>query len=385
MPKSSPFKYDYLPALVKKCPSGYMVEYYVNDPLSGCMVRKRVRCQRLVKRYRTSRERHLAAQRVADEINTRLERGWSPLHETESSRLYTSISDLKDAFLRYKTKEGLRPATLRSYTSVTTMFVKWCDESGRGGLFSGTFLREDAVEYMDFVMDKGRGNRTYDNTLKVLRVLFSWALEKCYSKENPFAGIKPLPKERKKRILIPPDVRKRIDDYLQVTSPQMRLFVHLVYSSAMRPKEISMIQVKHIHLKEHYIDVPGENAKNRKSRRATISKSIEEQLWPVLADIEDGDMYLFGSNEGSWPDRRRVSLARMAKNWDKMRHVLGLPMEMQMYSLRDTGLVDLLHSGVDPLTVQHHADHSSLDVQRIYTDHADPGLVGRIYEAEVEF
>ena len=62
-----------------------------------------------------------------------------------------------------------------------------------------------------------------------------------------------------------------------------------------------------------------------------------------------------------------------------MRLDLDLPVEMQLYSLRDTGLTDLLHAGVDQLTVQHHADHSSIEIQNIYTDHYDPGLNEKIY------
>ncbi|MCR5064410.1 MAG: site-specific integrase, partial [Bacteroidales bacterium] len=67
------------------------------------------------------------------------------------------------------------------------------------------------------------------------------------------------------------------------------------------------------------------------------------------------------------------------KSWDRMRKATGLPKEMQLYSLRDTGLIDLLHAGVDQLTVQHHADHSSLAIQNIYTDHYDAGLNERVY------
>ena len=62
-----------------------------------------------------------------------------------------------------------------------------------------------------------------------------------------------------------------------------------------------------------------------------------------------------------------------------MRRATGLPKEMQLYSLRDTRLTDLLHAGVDPLTVQHHADHCSLDIQAIYTRHHAPGVVDKIY------
>ena len=54
-------------------------------------------------------------------------------------------------------------------------------------------------------------------------------------------------------------------------------------------------------------------------------------------------------------------------------------------SLRDTGITDLLHSGVGPLTVQHHVDHSSLAIQSIYTNHFDPGVNEKVFNSGVEF
>jgi len=54
-------------------------------------------------------------------------------------------------------------------------------------------------------------------------------------------------------------------------------------------------------------------------------------------------------------------------------------------SLRDTGITYPLHSGVDPLTVQHHVDHSSLAIQSIYTNHFDTGVNEKVFNSGVEF
>ena len=143
--------------------------------------------------------------------------------------------------------------------------------------------------------------------------------------------------------------------------------------------------MRDINLEDHYIRVPAENSKNKKERVATITGPIIEYIESLMKTYRDGDMFLFGATEGSLPGKTRMSMARMRKKWMDVRSELGLPTEMQLYSFRDTGLVDLLHAGVDPLTVQHHADHSSLDVQRIYTDHYDPGLVKRIFENAPDF
>lgn len=369
---------SYVPAVIRKSKSlGVYADYYVMDAVSGEMVRKRTRLTNLLKRYPAGRQRQLAAQRFVEELNAKLSGGWTPLMETGDARLYTRLSDLREVFLKRKQVEGVRPATMQSYSSITNLFVRWCEDTGRHKKTSGSFLRVDAVCYMDSIVEKGNSNRSYDNTLKTLKVFWAWALEHCYCKENPFAGLKPLPKEKKRRILIDPQTRARMAEYLETVCPQMLTVCMLVYSSAMRPKEIANIQVRDIDLRRRCIVVRDDVAKNRKSRCASLTPALVARLEPFSG--LPGHYYLFGSNQQIRPGEKRVALSNFRKKWDKLREVLQMPQEMQLYSLRDTGITDLLHAGVDQLTVQHHADHSSLTMQQIYTDHFDPGLVDKIY------
>lgn len=374
----------YLPAVVRRTKSmGVYVDYYVLDAVSGNMLRRRTRLTRLLKRYPAGRQRELAAQRFAEELNAKLAGGWTPLHESENARLYTRLADLRDAFLKRKQVEGVRPATLQSYSSITNLFIRWCEDTGRHRKTSGTFLRVDAVCYMDSIIAKGNSNRSYDNTLKTLKVFWEWALEHCYCRENPFAGLKPLPKEKKRRILIDPATRARMSQYLELVCPQMLTVCMLVYSSAMRPKEIANIQIRDIDLQRRCIVVSEAVAKNRKSRCASLTPALVARLEPLVG--LPGHYYLFGSNQQIRPGEKRVALSNFRKKWDRLREDLQMPQEMQLYSLRDTGITDLLHAGVDQLTVQHHADHSSLAIQNIYTDHFDPGLNERIYTMAPQF
>ena len=362
-----------------------MVEYYVLNPSTDSMVRKRMRLTKLTKRIPSKRERLLAAQQVADNLNAKLRGGWSPLHQAEDSRLYTRLVDLQEKFLAAKKAEGCRPTTLTHYTSVTKIWLRWCEDNGFADRYSGTYLRPQAVQYMDDVLQQGNRNRSYNNTLKVMKVFFQWALEHCYSKENPFLGLKTLKKEPKIRILVPADARRKISEYYSTMRPAMNIVCQLVYSSAIRPGEILKIQLKHIHLDRHYIVIPSENAKNHKERFATITPSLDELLSPILAKYKNVDLYLFGKNETLVPDKLPANKSYFQKSWERMRKATGLPKEMQLYSLRDTGLTDLLHAGVDQLTVQHHADHSSLAIQNIYTDHYDAQLNSRIWDKAPAF
>ena len=111
---------NYLPAVVKDTPAtGICVEYFVLDPKNESMCRRRVLLNRLLKRVPKKRDRLIMAQQVADNLNAKLCGGWSPLYETEDSRLYTKLSDLQTKFLTAKRSEGCRDSTLVQYKSVT--------------------------------------------------------------------------------------------------------------------------------------------------------------------------------------------------------------------------------------------------------------------------
>lgn len=68
-----------------------------------------------------------------------------------------------------------------------------------------------------------------------------------------------------------------------------------------------------------------------------------------------------------------------------MRKELVLPQEMQLYSLRDTGINNMLKAGIDPLTVMQAADHHDLSMTTRYANHADPNLMRTLQEQAPDF
>ena len=91
---------SYFPAMVKQTEAwGIHVEYYILNPVTSTMERKRVRLSRLLKRYTLKRDKLLAAQKVADNLNAKLRGGWSPLHEATDARYYTRLPELQERFL----------------------------------------------------------------------------------------------------------------------------------------------------------------------------------------------------------------------------------------------------------------------------------------------
>ncbi len=71
--------------------------------------------------------------------------------------------------------------------------------------------------------------------------------------------------------------------------------------------------------------------------------------------------------------------------WREMRDRLKLPKEYQLYSLRDTGINNMLKAGIDPLTVMQATDHHELSMTTRYANHADPNLIRTLTELAPKF
>jgi integrase len=237
---------------------------------------------------------------------------------------------------------------------------------------------------MDYVYtERGVKQVAYNNYLKMAKAIFNWMVEKCYAKENPFAKIKPKAKTTKTRILIPSDTRSKIITHLRIVNPQFLLVCKLMYYSLIRPKEILSVRLEDISIASKTIRITADNAKNGKQRYCAITQDIINDLLDMRIFDYPKSHYLFGSS--LTPCATPAGDARLRKDWDKVRNQLKLPAEMQLYSFRDTGITEMLKSGIDDLTVMQHADHHSLDMTTIYSSHADPNLVNTIYERAPQF
>lgn len=374
---------DFYPATLKHTKSeGWLIEFKYLNPITGRMERGRHYMNRLVNSYQRKHEGIEHAKKICNEITDKLRGGWTPAFESDNQRLYTPIEKLRELYLDDKRKD-VREATMQSYSSMTNLFNEWLAISNRIGKVTGAFRRNDAVYYMDYIAAKKVRNRTYNNMLKGMRAFFQWGVEHCYLKENPFTSLKTKKNEEKIRKPVDTDTRKKIRKHLEKNYPQLMLVCLLIYNAAMRPKEIANIKIEDINIAQRYIRVNSDNAKNGKARCATINKEIIQRLVPVAN--YPGNFYLFGMNDAMIPDRKRCALSKFRKLWSDIREELNLPEELQLYSLRDTGMIDLLHNGVNELSVQHHYDHSSLRIQAMYTNHYDPDLNETIYKNAPKF
>jgi len=373
---------SYLPAVLKEHKSRWEIEYWVLNPQTEKLCRKQIKLTRIISRFKKKTDARLFIAKMILNINQRLATGWNPFFENEDARMFERFDAVAQIFIDTRKKE-LRKNTMRSYEHFTKQLIEWVN-ANYPNIYVSMFAQNHAVRYMDFIFSKKNvGVATYNNQIKMGRALFSWLKERCYTKQNPFDQIKLKPKVKKTRILIPAETRETIKDYLTETNPYFLLIIQLVYTSLLRPNEINQLQVKHVYLREKYIQVPGEVAKNHKARFASMNQNIIDLFEKINLHRYKQDDYLFSGDLK--PGAEKASPLRYGKEWSKMRKALNLPAEMQLYSFRDTGIFDMLKAGIDDLTVMQHADHHSLDMTTIYANHADPNLSKIIYEKSPKF
>jgi len=380
----NPLLLSYLPATLKHDTNGWYVEYYVISPIDGQFQRIRMKLNKIRKRYSSLTEFKAYAHSIAIQINNKLATGWSPFNATDNLRMYIPLKKVLTYFLDECAKE-LRPDTMRSYKSFCHIFGTWLDLEAPG-LQSGSFNKVMAIRYMDYFYT-GRKSIvsavTFNNQVKIARSFFNWCIEKCYTVKNPFDTIRKKRAETKKRILIPPVERSKIVAYWQDRKPGYVVLCQLVFTSLIRPKEILMIKIRDINLSKKYIVIPADNAKTHKSRYSTLSNELCQLLTDMKLENIPENYYLFST--GYVPGQKALLTAQARKDWDKMRKALELPNEMQLYSLRDSGINSLLKEGVDALTVMQHADHHDLSITTRYASHADPKLISIINERAPKF
>lgn len=355
----------FIPAQLSKGKE-WFVYYYVVNPATDKLQRKRIK----INRIKSIRERQKFANLLIDELNERLYSGWNPFVEKEAPKGYEKLAYAMETFFKTKERE-LRPDSLRSYRSFIDNLAFWLKQTKRDDMLVIQFSRKDALEYMNYLyMGKQVSNTTWNNYLRFNRLIFAWMIERQYCTLNHFDEIRKKRQEEKKRIVIPEETRTLIKDHLEQTDYDYLIVCLLVFHALIRPKEISFLKPSSFALKNQTIFMPAAHAKNKQDRIITIPDALMPYLvqWNFSNAMNDEFIY----SEDDRPGRKPISARRFSRKWSNLRVKLKLPMEMKLYSLRDSGIIQMLNDGISPQEVMKQADHSSLEITSIYAKFANP-------------
>lgn len=348
----------------------WYVGFYAFDPAQGKMRRKRIKINFIDK----IGERRKYAQGLMRRLINKLEDGWNPWIEVENSKAYHTIDDVITHYIQYIEKmfrdNVYREDTYTSYMSYVRNIEKWNKSLQVGYIYIYQFDRTFVQKFLEHVyIERDNSAQTRDNYLTFLRVFSSFLTQHGYLKTKPTEGIAVLGRRaiKKGRSAIADADMIRLREYLTHKNKHYLLACNILHYCFIRPKEMSKIQLKHISLKNQTLFIPDENSKNRKDGTVTLSANVINMMIDLRVFDSDDECFLF--SDQFMPGKFERSEKAFRDYWTRwVRKDLKFPAKYKFYSLKDTGITNMLRKQ-DKITVRDQARHSSILMTDIYTPH----------------
>lgn len=367
MPKNqnNNFLLKFLPPTLSEGKVWY-VSYYAIYPSTGKLRRVRIKLNRI----KGIGPRRSFAKKLINEINYKLTSGWNPFIEKEAPKSFYELFSVLDTYLNVRKKES-EPNSYRGYKSYVKFLKDFLSKNYSNKIYVNQFDTNIASKIMLHIKQNPKYSfRTYNNYLQSFTTIFNWMLEFAYITENPFDKIKKIPKKliKKTRRTLTENERKQLRDFLTLENKNYFVMCLLCYYCFLRPKEISLLRIKDIDVENQLVYVSEDIAKNDHSSIRTIPNAMISYVKDLDLN-QSRDYYLFSFDKAQKfvPGIKIAEGREIARYWsDVVRRRLNWPMELQFYSLKDTGITNMLADGIAPNFVQGQADHSSLDMTSIY-------------------
>ena len=346
----------------------WYIVYYVVYPGTSELRRFRIKFNRI----RNIKQRRELARQIITDLTRKLQMGWNPYITPELRKSYTSLFKALDSYLAAKTKVS-EYNSMRCYNSFVKYLKDWL--VGRG--YSDEYLINQftAADATDIMEDLRRNPRispcTYNNYLKIYKSIWNWLLEYNYAFVNPFERMKRFSKKfsEKKRRTLTEEERQKLLAWLEPRNKNFLAICMLCYYCFLRPKEIVMLKVSNIDLERQVIFVPREIAKNDHDSVRTIPDVAMKYFAHFRLQNIPSNWYLFSwDRKNNFVPGQSKANSRMISNfWEHhVRTPLEWGNEKQFYSLKDTGITNMLSDNIAPSIVQSQADHSSLSITSLY-------------------
>lgn len=347
----------------------WYVGFMAYDPVKGEMRRKRIKVNSIKK----IGERRKYAQGLINRLNAQLLQGWNPWVEAESERAYHRWDDVVAQYRRSIDKlfsDGYyREETYRSYMSYLRVLVNWNESRKVPLVYIYQFDSAVVQEFLEYVyVERSNSPQTRDNYLMWLRTWDTWLIQRKYMKSKATAGIVVYGKRvrgKKNRTVIDEKDMMRLKDYLVEKNRHYLLACYVLYYCFIRPKEMSKIRVEHISLKRQTVYIPADNSKNRDDGTVTLPRKVAELMIELGVFDSPGSWFLF--SDGFRPGEKFRDSKMYRDYWStRVRKDLRFPVKYKFYSLKDTGITEMLRRHKS-ITVRDQARHSSVLTTELYT------------------
>lgn len=369
-PKSSEFNQlkGWTPPVFHQASECY-VSFTAFCPATGKMKLKKIMLGR-IKNKRLQKEK---AKQIMKSITEKLLDGWNPWIEAESPAEYELWDDVcmkYEAWLAKMAKEkGFRMETVASYMSYLKILKDWIANKNVHYIYQ--FDRRVVGKFLDYVfVERNNTLQTRNNYLAWLKTFAKWLVTRSYVPKNPTEGYHAVMRSsyNKNRDTICERDLTKLREYLEVKNPHYLLATYILYYTFLRPHEMSLLKVEDIKIRKQVIYVHGENAKNHNDAIVTLPKKILQLMIDLKVFDAAGSDYLFSKDFK--PGREYRSEKCFRDYWQRvLRKELNFPERYKFYSLKDTGITNMLRKHIDTVSVRDQARHSSIEITNIYVPH----------------
>ncbi|SKA88789.1 tyrosine-type recombinase/integrase [Sporosarcina newyorkensis] len=291
-------------------------------------------------------------------------------------------------FLDEKRLQKRSPKTIKTYKQVLDHFAEFCKERELQGI-EATCVR-DYVQYMTFEKVKwddhptniseqvGVSARTVNNSIRILRVFYNWAVKKRLASYNPAHEVSTQKEdEHTFEIFTDEEVKILLNSPNQRTYTGFRDYVLmiLVIDTGMRVTEMTSLKRFDISLIYRQIHIRAEIAKGRRARTIPISKTTSELLRKLFEyvglDDENSEEYVFLSQYGD--KYYGENFQKMLKLYEK-RSGITFRGRVSPHTFRHYFAVKFLRNGGDAFALMKILGHTDISMTQRYVNYIQSDL-----------
>lgn len=319
------------------------------------------------------RNQRLYGEALIKRLTEKLMQGWNPWVEMVQPLEYSSFDDVcrkyEDYLLKLLKENNMREESVISYTSRVRVLKEWKETQKINLFYTYQFDSHLIGQFLDYVfVDRNNTVRTRNNYLSWLKTFCKYLLERGYIPTDPTAGYSVVQRrgQLKNRDVIPDDVLVDIRNWLMEHHRHFLLACYILHYLFVRPKEMSYLKIGDFNLKKKTLLLHGSNTKNHNDALLTMPDHVLKLMIDLRVFDSPGNYYLFSDDFAPGPERRSEKSFR--DYWQRhIRKNLKMTDRYKFYSLKDTGITNMLRANTDILSVRDQARHSSILITDIYT------------------
>ena len=348
-------------------------EWYIGfmayDPAQKKMRRKRIKINHIEKKS----DRKKYARGLIERLTIQLDRGWNPWVQKELPTAYKAFDDVCAAYIHALDK-GLsenyyRETTHKEYSCMLHTLQKWNKTRIQPAYYIYQFDRDMILEFLNYIyVERDNSLVTRNKYLMWLSSFSTWLVQRLFLKSKPTDGIAKIKNKgrEKDRDLITDEELKKLHDYLEANNKHFLLACYILHYVLIRPKEMSYLKLKDFSLKKQTVVLSGEYTKNRRNAVVTLPAKVIRLMIELGTFNSPDSYYLFSS--GFRPGKNHMHQVQFRKYWaNHIRPYMGWGPRKKFYSLKDTGITNMIRNNMDILSIRDQARHSSVLMTDMYT------------------